>query len=54
LHRYTPVLAYSVETRLGPMFEYLAELGMDTEAIVENLTRRPNLLGRAAHSKLTH
>lgn len=40
-----PVLAYSVEGRIEPLFEYLAELGLDTEGVVANLTRRPNLLG---------
>mmetsp|Transcript_23839 Transcript_23839/g.59116 ORF Transcript_23839/g.59116 Transcript_23839/m.59116 type:complete len:225 (-) Transcript_23839:53-727(-) len=40
-----PVLAYSVDRRLAPLFAYLAELGLETEAVVANLTRRPNLLG---------
>ena len=39
------MLAYSVERRLAPLFAYLGELGMDTDQVVENLTRRPNLLG---------
>lgn len=43
--RHPPVLAYSVERRLAPLFAYLGELGMDTDQVVENLTRRPNLLG---------
>ena len=40
-----PVLAYSVENRLDHLFEYLSELGLDSNEVVENLTRRPNLLG---------
>ena len=36
--RHPPVLAYSVERRLAPLFAYLGELGMDTDQVVENLT----------------
>ena len=43
--KHPPVLAYDVETRLEPLFEYLGELGLDTDGVVANLTRRPNLLG---------
>ena len=33
--RHPPVLAYSVERRLAPLFAYLGELGMDTDQVVE-------------------
>ena len=38
--KHPPVLAYDVETRLEPLFEYLGELGLDTDGVVANLTRR--------------
>ena len=40
-----PVLAYSVEGRIAPLFAYLEELGMDAQRAVTALRRRPNLLG---------
>ena len=38
-------LAYSVEGRLRPLFEYLGELGLDADAVVAAVSRRPNMLG---------
>ena len=43
--KHPPVLAYSVESRIVPMFAYLAELGLDESEVVANLTLRPSLLG---------
>ena len=40
-----PVLAYSVERRIAPLFAYLDELGMDADRAVAALRKRPNLLG---------
>ena len=43
--KHPPVLAYDVDRRLAPLFDYLAELGLDSDAAVASLSRRPNLLG---------
>jgi hypothetical protein len=44
--RHPAVLAYGVETRLKPLFEYMeCTFGRDAKAFVEDVTRRPSLLG---------
>lgn len=44
--RHPAVLAYDVETRLKPLFAYMeGTFGIDAKAFVEDVTRRPSLLG---------
>lgn len=44
-----PTLVYDPQTRLRPLFDYLAELGMTPAATV---VRRPSLLGLDADANL--